>query len=41
MITKNVIRTTAKFEAPGLSGFVCPWVGVTVSIVKRISLISL
>ena len=38
MITKIVIRT-ATFKALGLSGFVCPWVGVLVSIVKKCSLI--
>ena len=38
MITKIVIRT-ATFKALGLSGFVCPCVGVLVSIVKKCSLI--
>ena len=38
MITIIVIRTAA-FKALGLSGSVCPWVGVLVSIEKRIFLI--
>ena len=35
MITKDVIRM-ATFKVLGISRFVCPGVGVTVSIVKNI-----